>query len=46
MDAADGVVQVPDFVLDGRTVPSISDFDGKGRRHLKICEDCQRAIKG
>lgn len=44
LDAADGVVQVPDFVLDGRQVPSISDFDGKGRCMLKICEDCQKAF--
>lgn len=44
MDAADGVVQVPDFVLDGRPVLSISDFNGKGRRPLKICDDCKNAI--
>ena len=40
LDAADGVVQVPDFVLTGRPVPSIS---GKGAP-IKICEDCKRLI--
>lgn len=44
MDAAEGVVQVPDFVLDGRPVPSISDFEGKGRRMLKICDECKKAF--
>lgn len=50
MNAADGVVQVPDFVLDGRPVMSFSDFGGKGRRQLKICDGCKNliaaAIKG
>jgi hypothetical protein len=46
MDAADGVVQVPDFVIDGRPVPSISDFGGQGRRLLKICDDCKKGILG
>lgn len=41
MDAADGVVQVPDFVLEGRPVMSVSDFGGKGNRPLKICETCR-----
>jgi hypothetical protein len=44
MDAADGVVQVPDFIFDGRPVLSISDFGGKGRRPLKICDDCKNAV--
>jgi len=44
MDAADGVVQVPDFILDGRPVSSISDFGGQGRRLLKICDACKVAI--
>lgn len=46
LDAADGVVQVPDTVLQGRAIPSISDFGGKGRKPLKICEDCVRAFSG
>lgn len=40
LDAADGVVQVPDFVLDGKPVLSVSDFNGRGRKPLKVCEDC------
>lgn len=44
IDAADGVVQVPEFILTGRAVPSISDFGGKGIKALKICEDCKRVI--
>jgi hypothetical protein len=44
IDAADGVVQVPDVVLTGRTVPSISDFGGTGRKPLTICADCKRAF--
>lgn len=44
IDAADGVVQVPDNVLQGRAVPSIADL-GKGASvPLKICEDCKRAF--
>ena len=39
LDAADGVVQVPDFVLEGRPVPSIDD-----RRPIKICDDCKKAF--
>ena len=39
-DASDGVVQVPDFVLTGRAIPSIS---GKGKP-IKICEDCKKLI--
>jgi hypothetical protein len=50
LDAADGVVQVPDYVLNGRPVISISDFGGKGQRPLKICETCggllTAALKG
>ena len=47
-DASDGVVQVPDFVLEGqgRAVPSISDFGGKGRRMLPPCEKCKVAVRG
>lgn len=45
IDAADGVVQVPDFVLDGRPVLSITDFDGKGRRALKICDVCKKTLE-
>lgn len=44
LDAADGVVQIPDYAMDGRPVLSISDFGGTGRKHLKICEDCRRAF--
>lgn len=40
IDAADGVVQVPDTVLQGRPVPSIN---GRGKPIL-ICEDCKRGI--
>ena len=43
-DAAEGVVQVPDFVLDGRPVMSFSDFGGAGRRALKICPACKAAV--
>ncbi len=45
-DAGDGVVQVPDYVLDGRAVMSISDFGGKGRRPLPFCEKCKIAVRG
>lgn len=38
---ASGIAQVPDFVLEGRPVPSVDDFGGKGRRMLKICEGCK-----
>jgi hypothetical protein len=44
IDAADGVVQVPEFILTGRAVPSISNLGGEGIKALKICEDCKRAI--
>jgi hypothetical protein len=44
LDAADGVVQVPDYVLNGRPVISISDFGGKGQRPLKICAACGGAL--
>ena len=44
LDAADGVVQVPDYVLNGRPVISISDFGGKGQRPLKICTACGGAL--
>lgn len=40
IDAADGVVQVPELVLTGRAVPSII---GKGKP-ITICEDCKRAF--
>lgn len=43
IDAADGVVQVPDQVLLGLAIPSIAEFDGK-KKALKICEDCKRAF--
>ena len=45
-DASDGVVQVPDFVMDGRPVMSVSDFGGKGRRALPPCEKCRAAVRG
>jgi glutaredoxin len=41
---AEGIVQVPDFVLDGRPVLSVSDFEGKGRRALKICDTCKSTL--
>jgi hypothetical protein len=44
MDAADGVVQIPDYVLTGRPVMSLSDFGGAGRRALKICDQCRAAL--
>jgi hypothetical protein len=44
MDAADGVVQIPDYALTGRPVMSFSDFDGTGRRALKICDQCKAAL--
>jgi hypothetical protein len=44
MDAADGVVQIPDYVLTGRPVLSLSDFGGTGRRALKICDQCKAAL--
>jgi hypothetical protein len=44
MDAADGVVQIPDYALTGRPVMSLSDFGGLGRRALKICDQCKAAL--
>jgi len=44
MDAAEGVVQIPDYALTGRPVMSFSDFDGAGRRALKICDQCKAAL--
>jgi hypothetical protein len=41
-DASDGVVQVPDWVLEGRAVTSLSE----PRRALKLCPQCQRALAG
>jgi hypothetical protein len=40
----DGVVQVPETVLTGRAIPSISDFGGTGRKPITICADCKRAF--
>jgi hypothetical protein len=44
MDAADGVVQVPDAVITGRPILSVSDFDGQGRRPLTLCPKCKAAF--
>ncbi len=44
IDAADGVVQVPEFILTGRAVPSIGTFGGQIGKALKICDDCKRVI--
>lgn len=46
LDAGRGVVQVPDSVLAGHPFLSVSDFEGKGRRPLRICSLCQHAIRG
>jgi hypothetical protein len=44
LDAADGVVQVPDTVIAGRPILSVSDFDGQGRRALTLCPKCKAAF--
>jgi hypothetical protein len=40
IDAANGVVQVPQSVYDGRGIPSISE----PRRVLTLCPQCKSAL--
>lgn len=44
LDAGKGVVQVPDYILQGRPVNSVSDFGGAGRRPLRVCDRCMAAL--
>jgi hypothetical protein len=42
VDVTSGVVQIPQGVLDGRAVASVSE----PRRALKLCGQCKNALAG